>query len=130
MSTLVCETITNGSQSISVDNSIKGTAKAWFLYQGGTANGVVASIGFSAVTEVSTGIFDCTLTTARPNNFYVVLTSLELDNNGLYGEAKQVNVSFGSYGNQDFQLTANYTTPSGGGTFTPQRIMCAVYDNF
>ena len=75
MSTLVAQTISNGTVSTSSANVIQGSAKAWVRFNGGDGNtaGVInASFNVSSVTANSAGNFTINFTTAMPNTNYVL----------------------------------------------------------
>ena len=63
MSTLVAQTISNGTVSTSSANVIQGSAKAWVTFTGtnGTVNG---SYNVSSVTRTGTGNYTVNFTTA------------------------------------------------------------------
>ena len=69
MSTLVAQTISNGTVSTSSANVIQGSAKAWVQWAGssGSING---SFNVSSVTRASVGQYTITFTTALPNANY------------------------------------------------------------
>ena len=81
MSTLVAQTISNGTVSTSSANVIQGSARAWVNFTG--SNGVVrSSYNVSSVTRNNTGNYWVNLTNAMPNVNYI--THL---NHGAYGSA-------------------------------------------
>jgi hypothetical protein len=71
MSTLVAQTISNGTVSTSSANVIQGSAKAWVNFS--ATSGVTtinASYNVSSVTYVSTGIYTINFTNAFVDNKY------------------------------------------------------------
>ena len=71
MSTLVCETITNGTDTITVANDVKGSAKAWVNFNGVT-NTINKSFNISSFVDLGTGQYRFTFTTLMPDSNYVV----------------------------------------------------------
>jgi hypothetical protein len=70
MSTLVAQTISNGTVSTSSTNVIQGSAKAWVCYNQVT-NSVLSSYNVSSVTSNSIADFTINFTNAMPNANYV-----------------------------------------------------------
>ena len=70
MSTLVCETITNGTNSISVTDNVIGTAKA-FVYWNATVDALNASYNVSSVVDLPGNYTEITFTTPFANTNYV-----------------------------------------------------------
>ena len=64
MSTLVAQTLSNGTVSTSTANCIQGSAKAWVLYNGSI---VQSSFNVSSVTNPGTGFYTINFTTAFSN---------------------------------------------------------------
>jgi hypothetical protein len=77
--TLTISTLSDGTNSTSATNPIKGSAKAWVNYQGGNGNtsGTInSSFNVSSITANSTGNWTVNITTAMANATYVVQTSV------------------------------------------------------
>lgn len=72
--TINTTTITNGTESISVTNSYKGTCRAWCNYNG-ILNTIRSSYNISSVTDEATGQFRFNFTTPMPNDGYVLVSS-------------------------------------------------------
>jgi hypothetical protein len=73
MSTLVAQTISNGTVSTSSANVIQGSAKAWVNFDGGngnTAGTIVSFYNVSSITANGTGNYTVTFTTAFANTNY------------------------------------------------------------
>ena len=79
MSTLVAQTISNGTVSTSSANVIRGSARAWVSFGGGlnSTAGAIFGTAFnvSSVTKSSTGQFSVNFTTAMPNTTYATVAS-------------------------------------------------------
>jgi hypothetical protein len=74
MSTLVAQTISNGTVSTSSANVIQGSAKAWVNFNG--ANGsIFASYNLSSVTRTGTGLYTLNFTNALADGNYAVVSS-------------------------------------------------------
>lgn len=72
MSTLVAQTISNGTVSTSSANVIQGSAKAWVNFNG-TTGSIRASYNASSVTRNGTGDYTVNFTNAFANTDYAVL---------------------------------------------------------
>lgn len=73
--TLTVSTISDGTNSTSATNCIKGSAKAWVNFNGGSGNtaGVInASYNVSSITVVGTGSYTINYTSALANTNYVM----------------------------------------------------------
>lgn len=81
--TLVIDALTDGSgNTTAATNAIKGSAKAWVVYDG--ANLVIkGSYNVSSVTRVATGQFNYSMTNAMPDtNYAVVASGINADDGG------------------------------------------------
>jgi N-methylhydantoinase B/oxoprolinase/acetone carboxylase alpha subunit len=74
MSTLVAQTISNGSVSTSSANVIRGSARAWVQFSGSTPV-VNQSFNVSSVVRNSTGYYTVNLTNAMPTANYAIVGS-------------------------------------------------------
>ena len=84
MSTLVAQTISNGTVSTSSTNVIRGSARAWVNYNQLTGT-IRDSYNVSSVTSLATGRFQINFTNALPNANYTWAGSAG------YGQAGQTN---------------------------------------
>jgi hypothetical protein len=84
MSTLVAQTISNGTVSTSSANVIQGSARAWVNYNQLTGT-IRDSYNVSSVTSLATGRFQINFTNALPNANYTWAGSAG------YGQAGQTN---------------------------------------
>lgn len=83
MSTLVAQTISNGTVSTSSANVIQGSAKAWVNFSSnGGATAVRTSFNVSSVTYVSTGRYSINMTNALADANYAVNATCSSENNG------------------------------------------------
>jgi hypothetical protein len=71
MSTLVAQTISNGTVSTSSANCIRGSARAWLRYNGATQT-INNSYNVSSVTYNSAGIYTINFTNAMADANYSV----------------------------------------------------------
>jgi hypothetical protein len=79
MSTLVAQTISNGTVSTSSANVIQGSAKAWAKFNG---SGVIsASYNVSSITVPATGVYAVNFTNAMvdANYSYVAMSQMPSD---------------------------------------------------
>jgi len=108
MSTLVAQTISNGTVSTSSANVIQGSAKAWASFAG--VNGAVtASYNVSSVTRRSAGRYTVNLTNAMPNANYSIFgwgygSATQGTSNVLTCGDEQVAQSTGAYSFLAFNL--------------------------
>lgn len=73
MSTIVAQTLSNGTVSTSTANCIQGSAKAWVNFNGGlsgTAGVINGSYNVSSITVVTTGTYTVNFTASMPNANY------------------------------------------------------------
>lgn len=76
MSTIVSQTLSNGSVSTSTTNVIQGCAKAWVSFGYiSAAISVRQSFNVSSVTRSGAGTYTVNFTTALPNANYIVTGS-------------------------------------------------------
>jgi hypothetical protein len=71
MSTLVAQTISNGTVSTSSENVIRGSARAWVNFTGSTA-AIRGSYNISSVTRSAAGRWTINFTNAMANADYAV----------------------------------------------------------
>jgi hypothetical protein len=70
MSTLNTVNITNGTDSITVEGAVKGSAKAWVNFNGTGTVAIRASYNVSSITDNGTGDYTVNFTTAFPDANY------------------------------------------------------------
>jgi hypothetical protein len=75
MSTLVAQTISNGTVSTSSANVIQGSAKAWAIFSG-SAGTISGSYNISSITRNAAGQYTFAFTTAMPNSNYAMTASV------------------------------------------------------
>ena len=75
MSTLVAQTISNGTVSTSSANVIQGSARAWVSFNGnsGASPVIRSSFNVSSVTRTATGTYTVTMTNAMQDAEYAVV---------------------------------------------------------
>jgi hypothetical protein len=71
MSTLVTQTISNGTVSTSSANVIQGSAKVWVNFNGTGTVAIRASYNVSSITDNGTGDYTINFTNALPDANYV-----------------------------------------------------------
>lgn len=76
MSTLVAQTISNGTVSTSSANVIQGSAKAWVNFNGTGTVAIRASYNVSSITDNGTGQYTVNFTNAMSDVNYGSATSL------------------------------------------------------
>jgi hypothetical protein len=75
MSTLVAQTISNGTVSTSSENVIQGSAKAWVNFNGTGTVAINASYNVSSITDNGTGDYTVNFTNALADANYCVTTT-------------------------------------------------------
>jgi hypothetical protein len=86
MSTLVAQTISNGTVSTSSANVIQGSAKAWVNWgYVSSVTTVRASYNVSSVTRSGNSTYVINLTNAMPDANYAINYSMSSDTNGSFG---------------------------------------------
>lgn len=76
MSTIVSQTLSNGTVSTSTANVVRGCAKAWVNFAGTATPTINGSYNVSSVTRASTGNYTVNFTTAMPNTTYSFVGSI------------------------------------------------------
>ena len=79
MSTLVAQTISNGTVSTSTANVING-AKAWVNFNGSGTVAIRASYNVSSITDGGTGTYTVNFTTAMPDANYAAIGAYDNSN--------------------------------------------------
>jgi hypothetical protein len=102
MSTLVAQTISNGTVSTSSANVIQGSAKAWVNFNGTGTVAIRASYNVSSVTRNSTGLFTVNFTNALADANYSAV--LAVDNGGTSAYSNLYNNSLTASNFQIFTL--------------------------
>lgn len=75
MSTLVAQTISNGTVSTSTANCIQGSAKAWVNFNGTGTVAIRASYNVSSITDNGTGLYTINFTNAFADANYAIVSS-------------------------------------------------------
>jgi hypothetical protein len=75
MSTLVAQTISNGTVSTSSENVIQGSAKAWVNFNGTGTVAIRASYNVSSITDNGTGDYTVNFTNAFADADYSIVGS-------------------------------------------------------
>jgi hypothetical protein len=70
MSTIVAQTLSNGTVSTSTANCIQGSAKAWVNFNGTGTVAIRASYNVSSITDNGTGDYTVNFTNALPDANY------------------------------------------------------------
>ena len=79
--TLTLTTLSDGTNSTSATNPIRGSARAWVYYNGSTQT-IISSFNISSVTRTATGYFTVVFTNAMSNANYVVAGSVSESTGG------------------------------------------------
>jgi hypothetical protein len=81
MSTLVAQTISNGTVSTSSENVIQGSAKAWVNFNGTGTVAIRASYNVSSITDNGTGDYTINFTNALTDANYAFVGTSTADSN-------------------------------------------------
>ena len=111
MSTLVAQTISNGTVSTSSANVIQGSAKAWVNFNGTGTPAIRASYNVSSITRNGTGLYTVNFNNAMTDANYAVVMYNNADPNGV-GQTSFNNSYLGGAG-------ARNTTSVGLASFNP-----------
>jgi len=93
MSTLVAQTISNGTVSTSSANVIQGSAKAWVNFDGVSGASARASYNISSLTRSSAGIYVINFTNALSDANYCINMSTSVGATAAGGYTTMVNSS-------------------------------------
>jgi len=111
--TINTTTITNGTESISVANNVKGSAKAWINFSGDTSI-IRNSFNISGFTDEGTGQYRFTFTTPMPNANYVVASSAIANDQAV----RQIGVGLNSNkSTTQIAVKSVFVTPTSSGYF-------------
>ena len=77
--TLTIGTLSDGTNSASATDAIKGSARAWVNFNGVTPATIRASYNVSSVTRNATGDYTVNFTTAMPDANYAAVLSSKTD---------------------------------------------------
>lgn len=99
--TLTISTLSDGTNSTSSTNCIKGSAKAWVNFNGTTST-IRASYNVSSVTNTATGEFTVNFTNAFADTNYCWVVSGQLNGTG--------NTDCGAYSSSRLGGTGSWTT--------------------
>jgi len=80
MSTLVVSNISDGSSTIGITSTSKGSAKAWVNFNGTGTVAIRASYNIASLTDNGTGDYTITFTTAMGDTFYICTGTSGLSN--------------------------------------------------
>lgn len=86
MSTIVAQTLSNGTVSTSTANCIQGSAKAWVSFNGTGTVAILASYNVSSITDNGTGDYTVNFTNALPNANYACSGSAQQNTGGSRGD--------------------------------------------
>lgn len=96
MSTLVAQTISNGTVSTSSANVIQGSAKAWVNFNGTSTVAIRASYNVSSITDNGTGDYTVNFTNAFADANYAITASAKYNSNTNYHTVTLGDINGGS----------------------------------
>jgi hypothetical protein len=122
MSTLVAQTISNGTVSTSSENVIQGSAKAWVNFNGSGTVAIRGSFNVSSVTDNGTGQYTVNFTNAFADANYAAVISC-----GLYNSTSAFD---GIFDNTRVFSTTSFrfhTVFAGGAGFDPPAVCASIF---
>ena len=123
MSTLVAQTISNGTVSTSSENVIQGSAKAWVNFNGTGTVAIRASYNVSSITDNGTGLYTVNFTNAFADASYSV--------SGMTQNVNEMGVQIdGSYNGNPTTMTTTalrINTAQGGALYDCTNICVQVF---
>jgi hypothetical protein len=125
MSTLVAQTISNGTVSTSSANVIQGSAKAWVNFNGtvATPSTIRASYNVSSVTRRATGQYTVNFTNALADaNFVVAGTHSDVG-----GDVACLFSGNAAYGGNNTSTTSTVNTTQFGTLVNPTVVFVAFF---
>jgi hypothetical protein len=111
MSTLVAQTISNGTVSTSSANVIQGSAKAWVNFSGAGSTSIRASYNVSSVTYTSTGNYLINFTNAFADTNYAPIGTSKYNSSF---EGQNFRVGQSAYATDFTTTTLRVQTTNGG----------------
>jgi hypothetical protein len=121
MSTLVTQTISNGTVSTSSANVIQGSAKAWVNFNGSGTVAIRASYNVSSITDNGTGDYTVNFTNAFADANYAFIAQA-----GNGGASQTAGTSYS--GAVPTTTSARLLVDNGGGTLQDREyVMAAVF---
>ena len=106
MSTIVAQTLSNGTVSTSTANCIQGSAKAWVNFNGTGGASIRASYNVSSVTYNSTGDYRINFTNAFADTSYSAVTGFNRTSGIANGEGMGLETY--SYTTTSMSIVNNY----------------------
>jgi len=97
MSTLVAQTISNGTVSTSSTNVIQGSAKAWVNFNGTGTVAIRDSFNVSSITDRGTGQYTINFTNAMPNANYSICATVGTNSGGFGSQFAPTSYSTSSF---------------------------------
>jgi uncharacterized protein (AIM24 family) len=113
MSTLVAQTISNGTVSTSSANVIQGSAKAWVNFYGTGTVAIRASYNVSSITDNGTGDYTVNFTNAFTDANYAIAFSGDVNTSVSNNDVRAVNFGAPAAGSLRIFTGNNYTSVSG-----------------
>jgi hypothetical protein len=121
--TLVITTLSDGTNSTSATNPIRGSARAWVQYNG-SAQTITSSFNVSSVTRNTTGQYSIAFTTAMPAATYSIVGCAA---NTLGDYARYIAAPYSTYSTTGFGFTT--ANPSSNSQADSGYISLAVFSS-
>jgi hypothetical protein len=127
MSTLVAQTISNGTVSTSSANVIQGSAKAWVNFNGTGTVAIRASYNVSSITDDGTGQYTVNFTNAFADANYAVVGMTGFRDGTNNNEISWISLrrlSTAPYSTTQCAITTGFTTSNAG---SDNQIVCVSF---
>ena len=123
--TLTISTLSDGTNSTSSTNCIKGSAKAWVTFTGVGSTSIQSSFNVSSVTFNGTGDYTINFTTAMLNATYAIATTGTITNGTNYGTfVEPLNLT-----TSNFELYVYSSRTGGYGTINASIVRAVVFSS-
>jgi hypothetical protein len=123
MSTLNTVNITNGTDSITVEGAVKGSAKAWVNFNGTGVVAIRASYNVSSITDNGTGDYTVNFTTALADANYATTCSNRYDAGGT--GASMTAIDMANYAKTSSGVRLWVRAPGNQQFYDPQEVSCS-----
>jgi hypothetical protein len=128
-STLQGTTLTDGTNSTSTTNCIKGSAKAWVSFNGTGTPAIRTSYNVSSITDNGTGDYTVNFTTAMADANYSAVATIQESGSFFSSVATITNSSTASPTTSAVRFTTfGWTSGTAGSNFDPPIVNVSIFD--
>jgi hypothetical protein len=112
VSTVVTNNISDGTTTINVSDTEKGTAKAYVLFAGASPGTLTNSYNVTSITDNGLGDFTVNFNNPLENNLYVV--SMATESSALSFTLQGNNANLSNRGTTEYRFKCIYHNPTSG----------------